>query len=424
MIARMLPLLLLAACATATRAPAPTAFSTVSAPVEFIAFGDTGYRTDYLDAEDLTPPLTEAQFAAAARARWIKDRRPPGGLTLPPTLQVATPAGPATVAASGLLPTARAMDAWCTTTARCQFGVMLGDNIYPDGATMGADGRDDGQRFIDMFVEPYGKFGWGNPDFRLYTVLGNHDWHTSRAAAMAQVKFHETTRPFHMDGIAYDAIPGGTGGQVEVFALDTHVLLAGETVLDGSLAVDGSEIATTAIDTSEPWATPATPAERAMVANLEARLKASRARWKIVIGHHPLWASSGGKFQQSRSLRAALLPVLCRNADLYFAGHEHTLELATDDCTTAVPGIRLPPLPVIVSGAAGKQRPLNTAFMGHQNRNNPQYQAIYARGMVWGLAHVKLAGDTATVTMVSTPNNGSGTTKVETVHSFARRTGR
>ena len=413
---RLLPLtgLLLGACATIPVAQ-------TAAPIEFIAFGDTGYRLDYLDPEDLTPPLDEAQFTAEQKARWIKDRRPVAEFTLPPMAQVATPAGPATVAASGLLPTARAMDAWCTNKARCQFGVMLGDNIYPDGATLGADGRDDGKRFQDMFVEPYGKFGWGNPDFRLYTVLGNHDWHTSRAGAMAQVKFHETTRPFYMDGISYSAVPRGTGDAVEVFALDTHVLLAGKKVLDGKLGPDGSEVATTAIDTSEPWAAPATAAERAMVADLEARLKASRARWKIVIGHHPLWSSSGGKFQQSRSLRAAILPVLCRYADMYFAGHEHTLELATDDCTTALPGEKPLPFPAIVTGAAGKQRPLNTAFMGHQDRNNPQYHAIYARGMVWGFSHVRLDDDTATVTMISTPNDGSGGFQVETAHSFQRR---
>ncbi|MFZ4689659.1 MAG: metallophosphoesterase, partial [Polymorphobacter sp.] len=267
------------------------------------------------------------------------------------------------------------------------------------------------------------RLGWGNDDFRIYTVLGNHDWHTSRAGAMAQVRFHETTRPFYMNGISYAAQPPAAKGEVEVFALDTHVLLAGEKVLDDKLADDGSEVATTNYDSAEPWSVPATPAERAMVADLEARLKASTAKWKIVIGHHPLWSSSGGKFQQSRSLRAALLPVLCRNADLYFAGHEHTLELATDDCSTAVPGASLPPMPAIVTGAAGKQRPLNTAFMAHQARNNPQYRSIYARGMVWGFAHVTLAGDTATVTMVSTPNDGSGATRVETRHNYQRRSG-
>jgi hypothetical protein len=80
-------------------------------------------------------------------------------------------------------------------------------------------------------------------------------------------------------------------------------------------------------------------------------------------------------------------------------------------------------MPAIVTGAAGKQRPLNTAFMGHQAQGNPQYRSIYARGMVWGFAHVKLDGDTATVTMVSTPNDGSGTAKVETSHQYQRRSG-
>lgn len=240
---------------------------------------------------------------------------------------------------------------------------------------------------------------------------------------MAQVAFLSATRPFYMDGISYAAQPPAANGEIEVFALDTHVLLAGEKVLDDELADDGSEVATSQLDSSEPWAMPATAAERGMVVDLETRLKASKARWKIVIGHHPLWSSAGGKFQQSRSLRAALLPVLCRYADLYFAGHEHTLELATDDCSTAAPGTRLPPMPVIVTGAAGKQRPLNTAFMGHQAHNNPQYRSIFSRGMVWGFAHVQLDGETAAVTLVATPNDGSGGTDVLARHSFVRRSG-
>ncbi len=404
--------LLLAGCATTgQQAKAPPA------GIGFLAFGDHGYSLDYLDVEDLAP-RSQADYVAAARAKWLKEKRPaaeftPGAIALVNGIPVA---------ASGMMPVANAMTAWCKT-ADCRFGVMLGDNIYPDGPTLGADGRDDAKRFEDIFVAPYGKFGWGQPDFRNYAVLGNHDWHTSRAAALSEVAFLEKTRPFYMDGISYAVQPPATKGEVEVFALDTHVLLAGEKVLDDKLADDGSEVATTSYDTSEPWTLPATPAERAMVADLEKRLKASTAKWKIVIGHHPLWSSSGGKFQQSRSLRAALLPVLCRNADLYFAGHEHTLELATDDCSTAVPGARLPPMPAIVTGAAGKQRPLNTAFMGHQAQGNPQYRSIFARGMIWGFAHVQLTGDAATVTLVTTPADGSGRAEVIARHDFARRSG-
>ena len=408
--------LLLAGCATTSNTGQGTAKPQVT--TEFLAFGDHGYSLDYLDPEDLAPPKTAEQFVADAKAKWLKEKRPLADFEAGP---MATVKG-STVAASGMMPVANAMTGWCQAH-RCQFGVMLGDNIYPDGATLGADGRDDAQRFRDIFIAPYGKFGWGDRDFRLYGVLGNHDWHTSRAAALAQVDFLSQTRPFHMDGVTYTAVPASARGEVEVFAIDSHMLLAGEKVLEDALADDGSEVATTALETPDASAQAVTPQEKAMIANLEARLKASKARWKIVIAHHPLWASAGGKFRQSQALRAAILPILCRDADLYFAGHEHTLEIATDDCSTAVPGARLKPLPSIVTGAAGKQRPLNTAFMGHQARNNPQYKLLFARGMVWGFTHVSLTGDTATVTMISTPNDGSGTTRVEAVERFARRSG-
>jgi len=55
--------LLLAGCATTGRQAAP------AGGTGFIAFGDTGYSLDYLDPEDLTPPKSEAQFIADARAK-------------------------------------------------------------------------------------------------------------------------------------------------------------------------------------------------------------------------------------------------------------------------------------------------------------------------------------------------------------------
>ena len=38
---------------------------------------------------------------------------------------------------------------------------------------------------------------------------------------------------------------------------------------------------------------------------LEQSLADSPARWKIVMGHHPIWSSAGSKFQQARMMRAA-----------------------------------------------------------------------------------------------------------------------
>ncbi len=405
---------LLSACASGpSPAPSPGTW-------HMVVVGDHGYDLRYLEAEDYTPPLTPEQFVDEARKDWIKDKRPPAEFVAGP-YAIHQPSGGA-VSASGLMPVADAMFDWCGK-AKCQFGVLLGDNIYPDGATLGADGKDDADRFRHNFADPYGRFGQFGPDFRFYATLGNHDWHTSREAAMAEVKYLSSTKPFYMDGLIYRVSPPEARGEVEIFVLDTQVLLGGLTYMEDKLADDGSELPSDEMDGVEPWAKPQTPLEAGQVAWLADALKSSKARWKIVIGHHPLWASAGGKYRQSEALRGAVLPVLCEHADLYMAGHEHTLEAFTDSCEKALPGKRLKPLPSIVSGAAGKQRPLNTNFMRFQTRNNPQLTQLHAQGMIWGAAHLKLAPETATITFITTPNDGSGTPVPTGSYSFARRTG-
>jgi hypothetical protein len=298
---------------------------------------------------------------------------------------------------------------------------MLGDNIYPDGATAGADGRDDTERFRKIFTEPYAPLAELAPDFRIFATLGNHDWRTSREGAMAQVRFHETTRPFYMDGIRYKVAPTGDARELEVFVLDTHVMLAAVTVLEDELADDGSELHTEEVDPPSPWALPQTDEERGMVEWLEQSLAQSPARWKIVIGHHPLWSSAGSKFQQARALRGLILPALCRHADLYLAGHEHTLEVYTDACKDVPEARGRPPLAQIVSGAAAKQRPINSAFARHQLAANPELASLWTRGLVWGFAHVTLAADRATIRIVTTPDDRSGVAQTAFEHTFERR---
>ena len=119
-------------------------------------------------------------------------------------------------------------------------------------------------------------------------------------------------------------------------------------------------------------------------------------------------------------LRRLLLPTLCRHADLYLAGHDHTLELHHDDCRET--GLAGPPLPNVVSGAAAKQRALNTAFMRHQQAKYPQLRTEWARGLVWGFAHLAVAGDLATLTFVETPDDGSGVPEVKYRTRLTRRT--
>jgi tartrate-resistant acid phosphatase type 5 len=388
---------------------------------EFLAFGDSGYHYDYPDLEEGSGPKTLEAFVEDERRDWLDDKRPPGEFEARPAYRM--PDTGTWIAASGQAAVADAMRRYCEGPPACEFAVMLGDNIYPDGATAGADGRDDAERFRKILYEPYAPLAAFSDSFRIYVALGNHDWHTSREGAMAQVRYHETTRPFYMDGIRYRVAPTGEARELEIFVIDTHVLLSGVPVLEDELADDGSELHTEEVDPPSPWSLPANDLERGMVDWLERGLAESPARWKIVMGHHPIWSSAGSKFQQARALRALILPALCRHADLYLAGHEHTLELHTDACT-AVPGAGdRPPLPELVSGAAGKQRPINSAFASHQLRANRQLSSPWAQGLLWGFAHVTLEADRATIQLVSTPDDGSGAPVVEFERSFDRRSG-
>ena len=405
----------LAACTAPLQSTPQKSTAAHAKPTTLLVFGDGGYHYDHLEKKVYETVVTEEQFMAKERKDWVAERRPPEEFDSPPTYKL--PSNGSVIPATGQMPVSTAMKSYCAQHG-CDSGVMLGDNIYPDGA-MANDG--DAKRFRDLFTTPYGSLVQGRPDFRIYGVLGNHDWHTSRDGAMAQVRFLESTPPFFMNGLFYRVVPAAMHGEVEIFALDTEVLLAGTTVHEDILAEDGSEVATDAVEHLEPWAAPQNEAEREMVRWLETSLANSKARWKVVIGHHPLWSTAGTKFQQGKSLRRLILPALCRYADLYLAGHEHTLEVHTDNCSEALPGSDVSPLPQIVSGSASKMRPTNSNFMRQQLKAYPELHTQFARGLTWGFAHLTFEGDRVTVRMIETPRDGSGTTQVTYDHAFTRR---
>jgi acid phosphatase len=65
---------------------------------------------------------------------------------------------------------------------------------------------------------------------------------------------------------------------------------------------------------------------------LDATLDASRARWKIVIGHHPLVLAAARDSYDPRDLAAPVMPILRRHGVRhYLNGHVHTLEYAATD---------------------------------------------------------------------------------------------
>jgi len=387
-------------------------------PVSILLFGDTGYDYDWLEQDDHEHPLAGREFVIKELDDWLEDNLPIEEFALPP-MHFAEQTG-GYVMASGMWPVSKAAHEWCAPADRCDFGIMLGDNIYDAGATLGADGRDDAERFEALLNRPYKGLQEQDPGFVIYPVLGNHDWDTSREGALAQVDYLSRSPLYRMDGVFYRARPAPG---VELFAIDTTLLLNAETVFEDAVTADGVPIDTGEEDDDEPWATP-TGDEALMLAWLEESLAASDARWKLVIGHHPIWSSSGTKHEEAKVLRRLLMPALCRYADAYLVGHDHTLEVHTDDCRSEGERYReAPPLLQVVSGAAGKQRPVHTPFIAWQDGEFPQKASHFVEGLVWGFAEMVLEDETATVHVVTTPDSGSGKPVLEFSREFARRSG-
>jgi hypothetical protein len=224
-----------------------------------------------------------------------------------------------------------------------------------------------------------------------------------------------------MPGLFYRTVPPGFEGEIELFVIDTEMLLASTTVHKNALDAQGNELRTGELETWDAHIRPQTAEERAMVEWLTRSLASSKARWRLVFGHHALWSGGGSKYEKARALRRLLLPALCRHADAYFAGDDHMLEVYTDDCR-AVDGSKPGPLPLLVSGAAAKYRPLHPGFMAQQARNNPEIRGLWSKGSTWGFMWVRLEGDRLELQVYSTPADLSGRPVLEARFDFPRRT--
>ncbi len=177
------------------------------------------------------------------------------------------------------------------------FGLTLGDNVYPKGLR-----SPDDPRARELWNDVYDPLG-----ITFYPTLGNHDWGLSDSPA-AEVLFTRPGSTWQMPATRYSF----RAGPAQFFALDTSTLSSDQLA----------------------W--------------LARELDRSPARWKIVYGHHPI--RSAGRHGDASSLVEKLLPVLANRADLYLAGHDHDMQQLETEQGVA--------LFVVGSGGAGV-RPVN-----------------------------------------------------------------
>lgn len=202
------------------------------------------------------------------------------------------------------------------------FVISTGDNFYSRGVAS----VDDPQwiaTFEDAFTAPSLQTPW-------YAVLGNHDYHGSVTAEMdytvRSTRWRMPARYWQQD------ISVGDDGAA-LFMLDT-LPLTHMPSLRARVPVIG--------DHNEALA---------QLAWLERALASSRARWKFVIGHHPILSS--GAHGGSPALVEHLRPLLRRyNVAVYFSGHDHDLEYLRDG-----------PLSYVCCGAGSEFRPMRARVL-------------------------------------------------------------
>ncbi len=182
---------------------------------------------------------------------------------------------------------ARAMAAWARRSGGLAFMLTVGDNFYQRGV----DAPDD-PLWADVFEEVYDDPALARAP--VYATLGNHD---HKGDPDAQVAYGREHPRWVMPARHYTVLRTlADGTEVQLFGIDSMPLHGGWSGCEEQLA----------------W--------------LDQALAASTARWKLVFGHHPLYTHSGRGDDEAMIRR--LEPLLVRHGvDVYFAGHDHILEL-------------------------------------------------------------------------------------------------
>lgn len=175
----------------------------------------------------------------------------------------------------------------------CRFVISTGDNFYPSGVS----GVED-PRWAKDFESVYSETSLMGP---WYSVLGNHDHKGSTAA---QIAYSWRSPRWNMPAAYYSRTQHLGGGVIaEFFFLDTTPLADADDAL------------------AFLWAS----ARKQQLAWLDSALANSRARWKFVIGHHPVF--SGGTHGSTPVLIRELKPILERHkVPAYLNGHDHDLQ--------------------------------------------------------------------------------------------------
>ncbi len=179
-----------------------------------------------------------------------------------------------------------------------QCVIATGDNFYCCGVAS-ADDPQWMSSFENVYKNHSLQIDW-------YPVLGNHDY---QGNPQAEIDYSKKSRRWVIPARYYTNVQKiDKENSVRFVFLDTDPFI--ESYMKN--ASKFADIATQHSDVQLAW--------------LDSVLSNSKERWKIVVGHHPVY-SSGSEHGNQNELIERLKPVLEKNnVDAYFSGHEHDLQ--------------------------------------------------------------------------------------------------
>ncbi|MFY7786343.1 MAG: metallophosphoesterase, partial [Thermoflexibacteraceae bacterium] len=185
-----------------------------------------------------------------------------------------------------------------------QFVISTGDNFYINGVASTEDPAWTSS-FENIYTHHALMCNW-------YPVLGNHDY---RGNSQAEIDYSKKSRRWVFPNRYYSfekTIDYKKSKEKVLFVfIDTNPF---DTGLDVERHPDLSKQDTAA---QKKW--------------LNETLANSKAKWKIVIGHHPLY-TSGKRLGKTQDIINAFDKVFQQHkVDVYFAGHEHDLQHQTPE---------------------------------------------------------------------------------------------
>lgn len=200
-----------------------------------------------------------------------------------------------------------------------EFIISVGDNFYPNGVASTSDPLWKNS-FEDVYKDEALQCDW-------YTCIGNHD---IRGSVQAQIDYSEISRRWNLPDWYYSfekTLEDDSTKALFVF-IDTNPFQ-----YTGFSSKYYSKVQDQDTTAQKIW--------------LKKVLASSDAKWKIVVGHHPMY--TGGKRVKGTEPIISSFRNLFEEygVDIYFCGHEHDLQLLKEQDRKTT---------YVVSGAGSKIR--------------------------------------------------------------------